>query len=59
LTARSAVTSKYSPAVLQKLNEINKKKEDQKTGSVTIEELGQVADEAEATDKVDSGSNQP
>jgi len=59
LTTRSAVTSKYSPAVLQKLNEINKKKEDQKTGSVTIEELGQVADEAEATDKVDSGSKQP
>ncbi|MGB5290956.1 MAG: DUF547 domain-containing protein, partial [Lysobacterales bacterium] len=59
LTARSAVTSKYSPAVLQKLNEINKKNEDQKTGSVTIEELGQVADEAEVTDKVDSGTNQP
>jgi len=59
LTARSAVTSKYSPAALQQLNEINRKKEEQKTGSVTIEELGQAEDQAEATDKLDTGSNQP
>jgi hypothetical protein len=59
LTTRSVAASRYSPAALQKLNEINKKKEEQKTGSVTIEEMGQVEGEAEAADTPESGSNQP
>lgn len=59
LTTKSAVTGKYSPAVLQHLNEINKKKESQKTGTVTIEEMGQAADEIEMTDKLDNSSNLP
>lgn len=59
LTTRSVAASRYSPAALQKLNEINKKKEEQKTGSVTIEEMGQIEGEAEETDKPESGNNQP
>lgn len=59
LTAKSAVTSKYSPAVLKQLNEINRKKAAQKTGSVTIEEMGQAADEAATTEQTDKGSNRP
>jgi len=59
LTSRSAVTSKYSPAVLQQLNEINQKKEAQKTGSVTIEELGQAEDQATESGKSNNGSEQP
>lgn len=59
LTAKSAVLSKYNPAVLQRLNEINEKKAAQKTGTVTIEEMGEVSDETLAPDQVDRGSNQP
>ena len=59
LTAKSAVLSKYNPAVLQQLNAINQKKADQKTGTVTIEEMGQVSDEPAVTDKLDNGSNKP
>lgn len=59
LTAKSAVTTKYSPAVLKHLNEINRKKAAQKTGTVTIEEMGEAPGETVATDQVDRGGNQP
>ena len=59
LTTKSAVLSKYSPAVLQHLNAINQKKADHKTGTVTIEDMGQAPDETVATDQVDKDSRQP
>ena len=59
LTAKSTVLSKYNPAALQQLNAINQKKADQKSGTVTIEEMGQVSDEPAVTDKLDNGSNKP
>ncbi|MGB5487900.1 MAG: DUF547 domain-containing protein [Lysobacterales bacterium] len=59
LTTKSAVLSKYSPAVLQHLNAINQKKANHKTGTVTIEDMGQAPDETVATDQVDKDSRQP
>jgi len=53
LTAKSAITSRYSPAVMEHLNEINRKRIEERTGTVTIEELGQSADEAGDVDKED------
>ncbi len=46
--SKAAATSRYSPAVLEHLNELNRKRAKEKTGSVTIEELGQVADGTDA-----------
>jgi hypothetical protein len=45
--------------VLQHLNAINQKKADHKTGTVTIEDMGQAPDETVATDQVDKDSRQP
>lgn len=36
--------SRYSPAVLERLNELNQKREQNRTGNVTVEELGQSAE---------------
>ena len=57
LTTRSAVASRYSPAVMQKLAELNQKKAEQREGTVTIEEMGQAADETDAIDQDDRGGN--
>ena len=57
LTTKSAVASRYNPAVMQKLNELNQKKAEQREGTVTIEEMGQAADETDVIDQDDRGSN--
>ena len=57
LTDRSVVASRYSPAVMQKLNELNEKKAAQREGTVTIEEMGQAPDETDAMYQDDSGNN--
>jgi len=57
LTSRAAVMSRYDPAVIQKLNELNQKTAEQREGSVTIEEMGQNTDETEAIGQDDSGNN--
>ncbi len=57
LTSNSVVATRYSPAVLQRLNEINAKKAAERTGTVTIEEMGEAQDEASATDQDDHGVN--
>ncbi len=57
LTSNSVVATRYSPAVLQRLNEINAKKAAERTGTVTIEEMGEVQDEASTTDQDDNGIN--
>jgi len=46
LSAKAAGMSRYSPEVLDHLNELKRKREEERTGTVTIEELGQVTDEA-------------
>lgn len=51
-----AVDTRYSPAVIKHLEEIKLKREGERTGSVTIEELGQVGHETEAIDKDDKDS---
>jgi hypothetical protein len=57
LTDRSVVASRYSPEVLKHLNDINQKKIEQREGTVTIEEMGQVTEEADTTEQVENGSN--
>ena len=57
LTNKSVVATRYNPAVLQHLNAINAKKAAEKTGTVTIEEMGEAPAESSATDQDDKGSN--
>lgn len=45
-TAKAGAASRYSPAVVEHLNELNRKRDAEKTGTVTIEEMGQAGDEA-------------
>jgi hypothetical protein len=40
----AGAASRYSPAVMEHLKELNQKREKEKTGTVTIEELGQATD---------------
>jgi len=49
LASKAAASTRYSPAVLEHLNELNDKKTGSATGVVTIEELGQAPDEAATT----------
>ena len=46
LSAKAAGMSRYSPEVLEHLNELKRKRKEERTGTVTIEELGQATDEA-------------
>ena len=57
LTSKAVSISRYSPAVMQHLNELNQKKAEERTGTVTIEELGQAPDEKASTPQGDKGSN--
>lgn len=57
INAKSAVASRYSPAVMQRLTELNQKRDEQQTGVVTVEELDQVPDEKDATGQHNSRSN--
>jgi hypothetical protein len=41
LTSRAAAASRYSPAVMAHLQELKRKQEEERTGTVTIEEMGQ------------------
>lgn len=43
----TASTSRYSPAVLKHLEELNKKRAKEQTGTVTVEELGQAPQDSE------------
>ena len=54
LTSNSVVATRYSPAVLKRLNEINAKKAAERTGTVTIEEMGEVQGEASTMDQDDT-----
>ena len=56
LSSKAAATSRYSLAVLEHLNELNRKRAEQRTGTVTIEELGQVSDETGAAARENGGS---
>jgi len=53
LTTKSVVATRYNPAVLQHLNELKAKKEAERTGTVTIEEMGEATAESSATDQND------
>ena len=55
LTSKSVATSRYSPEMIQRLNELNQKKAREKTGTVTIEEIGQAPGEKETTGQDDKG----
>lgn len=57
LTAKSVVATRYSPEVIQHLNELNQKRAEERTGTVTIEEMGQAGEESEAADQVEKSSN--
>lgn len=43
-TGKTGTISRYNPAVLEHLNEINRKREEEKTGKVTVEEIGQASE---------------
>jgi len=47
LASKAAASGRYSPAVLEHLNEINEKRGESATGVVTIEELGQASEPTE------------
>ncbi len=49
--------TRYSPEVLEHLNELNRKRAEERTGTVTIEELGQVTDETDAVEEDVRGGN--
>lgn len=51
----AATGARYSPAVLERLNELNRKQEQSRTGNVTIEELGQVTNETADNSKKETG----
>ena len=55
LSAKAAGATRYSPEVLEHLNELNRKRAAERTGTVTIEELGQVNDDTGAVDKHPQG----
>jgi hypothetical protein len=57
LTNKSVATSRFSPAVMQRLNELNQKKAEDRTGTVTIEEMGQAPEETDETGQQDKGLN--
>lgn len=57
LAGRSPVASRYSPEVLQRLNEINAKKAAERSGTVTIEEMGEASTETGNPDRGSNGSN--
>ncbi len=59
LTVNSVVATRYSPEVMQHLNELNEKRAAERTGTVTIEEMGQAGDQSDATDQAEKESNQP
>lgn len=50
VNTKAATGSRYSPAVLERLNELNRERERERTGKVTIEELGQVESEEDTVD---------
>ena len=56
LTTKSVAEGRYSPAVMQHLSELNQKREAQKEGTVTVEEMGQAPEESGETDKGGSES---
>jgi hypothetical protein len=55
LTAKSVATSRYTPAQIAHLNELNAKNAQERTGTVTVEELGQAADETDPDSQDDRG----
>jgi hypothetical protein len=57
LSAKAAGATRYSPEVLEHLNELNRKRAEERTGTVTIEEMGQVTDEIDAVDEDVRGTN--
>ena len=57
LTTKAVVATRYSPEMLQHLNEIAAKKAAEREGKVTIEEMGEAPVEASATDQGENGSD--
>ncbi len=57
LSAKAAGVTRYSPEVLEHLNELNRKRVNERTGTVKIEELGQVNDETGTVDENSRGNN--
>jgi hypothetical protein len=57
LTSKATLSTRYNPAVLDHLNELNKKREAEaraQSGVVTVEEMGQDPDVAEAAESKDN-----
>ncbi|MGA9573742.1 MAG: DUF547 domain-containing protein [Lysobacterales bacterium] len=55
LTAKSVAAGRYTPEMIAHLNELNQKNAKERSGTVTIEELGQAPEEMESTDQDDKG----
>jgi len=55
LTAKSVATSRYTPEMIRHLNELNQKRDAQKKGTVTVEEMGQAPEDTDATEQQDTG----
>ena len=51
LASKAAGMTRYSPEVLEHLNELNRKRTAERTGTVTIEELGQATDETDVVNE--------
>jgi hypothetical protein len=56
LTNKAAVMSRYSPETVRYLTELQKKREEQQTGSVTVEEMGEAPDASDTSNKGESES---
>jgi hypothetical protein len=57
LTGKAATTGRYSPEVLARLNDLNRKRAAEQEGTVTVEEMGQVEEGPGSSGDDDTDSN--
>jgi len=57
LSSRAVTTSRYTPEMIQHLNELSQKRAAQRNGTVTVEEMGQAPEKSDSTDQDDRGIN--
>lgn len=55
--ASSYTSGRYTPEMIQHLNELAEKRAAQRSGTVTVEEMGQAPEETNSTDQEDRGLN--
>jgi len=55
LATRSVASGRYTPEMIQHLNELNEKRAAERSGKVTVEEMGQSPEETVSDDQKDTG----